>query len=451
MASEITVPRLGWNMDEGIFVGWLKADGQTVKAGEPLFNLEGDKATQEIESLEAGILRIPPDGPKDGEKVAVGAIVGYLVRPGETAPFDSPSQGKPVPSPSPLVGEVPPKAAVGGPPHAADTRTTPAEMRNTGAAPAPMTGTMTHATLTSATRKQKQPISPRARRVARELGIDPAAVSGTGKTGRIVERDIRAAALVGASPRSLRTSAAARPYDSPHLPSSPEYQTFAVTSIRKTIAARMIESSQTTAAVTITTSVDATNLVNLRRQFKAVLEAGEAPPIGYTEIIVKLTAIALAKHPMLNSRWSGNQIQVWRNSHIGIAVDTEAGLMVPVIRDVPRLSLRELAACTRELANRARSGKLTASELSGGTFTISNLGQLGVEAFTPLINPPECAILGLGRIQNQVVVQNKQFVERDRMVLSLTFDHRIVDGAPAARFLQTLGSLIENPSPWLLS
>jgi pyruvate dehydrogenase E2 component (dihydrolipoamide acetyltransferase) len=314
-----------------------------------------------------------------------------------------------------------------------------------------MTGTMTHTTLTSIARKQKQPISPRARRIARELGIDPAAVTGTGKTGRIVERDIRAAALVGASPRSSRTTADARPPDFPHSPSSPEYQTLAVTSIRKTIAARMIESRQTTAAVTITTSVDATNLVNLYRQFKAVLETGQAPPIGYTEIIVKLAAIALAKHPMLNSRWSGNQIQVWRSIHIGIAVDTEAGLMVPVIRDVPRLSLRDLAACARELASRARGGKLTASELSGGTFTVSNLGQLGVEAFTPLINPPECAILGLGRIQNQVVVQNKQFVERDRMVLSLTFDHRILDGAPAARFLQTLGSLIENPSPWLLS
>jgi pyruvate dehydrogenase E2 component (dihydrolipoamide acetyltransferase) len=452
MASEITVPRLGWNMDEGIFVGWLKTDGQTVKVGEPLFNLEGDKATQEIESLEAGILRIPPDGPKDGEKVAVGTIVGYLLHPGEVAPFDSRSQGKPSPSPPPpLVGEVPPPAAVGGRPQAPDALTTSAEERKTTVATGPMTDGMTHATLNSAPRKQKQPISPRARRAARELGIDPAAVTGTGKTGRIVERDIRAASVVGASPRLSRTSADDRQPESPHSPSSSDYQTFAVTSIRKTIAARMIESRQTTAAVTITTSVDATNLVNLRRQFKAVQEAGEAAPIGYTEIVVKLAAIALAKHPMLNSRWSGNQIQVWRSIHIGIAVDTEAGLMVPVIRDVTRLSLRDLAACTRDLANRARNAKLTASELSGGTFTVSNLGQLGVEAFTPLINPPECAILGLGRIQNQVVVQNKQFVERDRMVLSLTFDHRIVDGAPAARFLQTLGSLIENPSPWLLS
>jgi pyruvate dehydrogenase E2 component (dihydrolipoamide acetyltransferase) len=414
MASEITIPRLGWNLDEGIFVGWLKTDGQTVKAGEPLFNLEGDKATQEIESLAAGILRIPPDGPKDGEKVAVGAVVGYLVGPGEVAPFDTRSQGK---------------------------LTT---------APATVSGAQKQSSASAITaRETKQPISPRARRVARELGIDPVNVKGSGKTGRIVERDIRAA--VGSGAHSLRESADARPPDSPHSPSSPEYQTLAVSSIRKTIAERMLQSRQTTAAVTITTSVDATNLVNLRRQFKAVPEMGERPPIGYTEIIVKLAAIALAKHPMVNSRWNGNEIQVWRSIHIGIAVDTEAGLIVPVIRDIPRLSLRELAATARELASRARNGKLTASELTGGTFTVTNLGQLGVEAFTPLINPPECAILGLGRIQNQVVVQNKQFVERHRMVLSLTFDHRILDGAPAARFLQTLGSLIENPSPWLLA
>jgi pyruvate dehydrogenase E2 component (dihydrolipoamide acetyltransferase) len=202
--------------------------------------------------------------------------------------------------------------------------------------------------------------------------------------------------------------------------------------------------------VTISTTVDATNLVNLRRQFKAVLETGETPAIGYTEIVVKLTALALEKHPMLNSRWKGDQIEVWRKVHIGIAVDTEAGLKAPVIRDVLELSLRELAASSRSLAERARNGTLTAQELCGSTFTVSNLGQIGVEVFTPLINPPECAILGLGRIQSQVVVQDKQFVERDRMFLSLTFDHRIVDGAPAARFLQTLGRLIENPSPWLL-
>ena len=417
MASEVTIPRLGWNMDEGIFVGWLKADGEPIKAGEPLFNLEGDKATQEIESLEAGILRIPPDGPKDGEKVAVGVVIGYLVAPGEPAPFESRKTVTASMAPLPAM------------------------------APSPAMAPLRSIEITG----QNRHISPRARRAARELGVDPTAVTGTGITGRIVERDIRASAL-GQPARPLpAANAHERRPELPREGTPPEYRELAISSIRKTIAQRMVESKQTTAAVTITTTVDATNLVNLRRQFKAVVETGEAPAIGYTEIVVKLTALALEKHPMLNSRWAGDQIQLWRCIHIGIAVDTDSGLKVPVIRDVPRLSLRELAAGARSLAERARNGTLTAVELSGSTFTVSNLGQFGVDTFTPLINPPECAILGLGRIQSVVVVENKQFLERDRMFLSLTFDHRIVDGAPAARFLQALGRLIENPSPWLLS
>jgi pyruvate dehydrogenase E2 component (dihydrolipoamide acetyltransferase) len=425
MASEITIPRLGWNMEEGTFVGWLKADGELVKAGDPLFNLEGDKATQEIESLESGILRIPPDSPKDGEKVAVGAVVGYLVAPDEPAPFVSQRNSPPATATAPPVREMPPQAAAAGRPFASG--------------PPSLT-----------TRGHKHAISPRARRAARQLGIDASVLSGSGKTGRIIERDVRAAAQRHPVRVPLDASGQARPLNAGREAGSPEFEEVSLSSIRQTIAERMLDSRQTTAAVTITTTVDATNLVNLRRQFKAAAETGETSPIGYTEIIVKLLAVALEKHPMLNSRWRAEHIQVWRSIHIGIAVDTEAGLIVPVIRDVSRLSLSELAGTARALLERARTRKLTASELSGSTFTLSNLGQLGIEAFTPLINPPECAILGLGRIHSQVVVLDKQFVERDRLFLSLTFDHRIVDGAPAARFLQTLCRLIENPSPWLL-
>jgi pyruvate dehydrogenase E2 component (dihydrolipoamide acetyltransferase) len=212
----------------------------------------------------------------------------------------------------------------------------------------------------------------------------------------------------------------------------------------------MLKSRASTAGVTITTAVDASNLVNLRQQFKAADMDGAAVPVGYTEIVLKLAAIALAKHPLLNATWSDEKIIVWRKAHIGIAVDTAAGLIVPVIRDVGRLSLRQVASAARSLIDRARGATLTAAEIQGGTFTVTNLGPMGVDVFTPLVNPPECAVLGLGRIQKQVVVEDKQFVARDRVTLSLTFDHRIVDGAPAARFLQSLGALIENPSPWLL-
>jgi pyruvate dehydrogenase E2 component (dihydrolipoamide acetyltransferase) len=404
MAIEITIPRLGWNMDEGTFVGWLKRDGERVAAGEPLFNLEGDKATQEIESIEAGILRIPPIGPGDGDKVAVGTVIGYLVAPGEPAPFEA------------------------------------------------ETGVISVSTPDAASQSSKQRISPRARRVARELAIDSRALKGSGRTGRILERDVRAAARthtgrLPAIPAAFETGS---PPDLPSGSRSQEYQKFPASAARRKIAERMLQSTLTTAAVTITTTVDATNLVNLRQQFKAVVQAGDMPAIGYTDIVIKLAALALEKHPLLNACWNGEQILVWRDIHIGIAVDTDAGLIVPVIRDVPGLSLRQLATASRALVDRARGGTITAAEIQGSTFTVTNLGPMGIEMFTPLINPPECAILGLGRIQNQVVVEDKQFVARDRMTLSLTFDHRIVDGAPAARFLQSLGRLIENPSPWLL-
>jgi pyruvate dehydrogenase E2 component (dihydrolipoamide acetyltransferase) len=422
MASEVTIPRLGWNMDEGIFVGWLKRDGEHVAAGEPLFSLEGDKATEDVESLETGTLRIPPDGPKDGEKVAVGTLIGYLVARDEIAPFEADSSRNSTANrvAKPREGEAPsePEKAM------ARTETRP-----------PAT---THPPAI------KQRVSPRARRFARELGVDTAGLQGSGKSGRIRERDIRAADRAQGAPG--RTS---RP--EPGTMSSPGYREIAVTPIRRTIAERMVQSAHTTAGVTLATTVDATNLVNLRQQFKAVASAGEAPSITFTDIVVKLTALALEKHPLLNARWNGDKIVVESSTNIGIAVDTDLGLLVPVIREVARLTLRQLAARSRELIDRARRGALSAAEMQGGTFTVTNLGPMGIEMFTPLINLPECAILGLGRIQKQVVVDDKQFVARDRMMLSLTFDHRIVDGAPAARFLQSLSLLIENPSPWLMS
>jgi pyruvate dehydrogenase E2 component (dihydrolipoamide acetyltransferase) len=411
MASEVTIPRLGWNMDEGTFIGWLKSDGQHVAAGEPLFTLEGDKATQDIESLEAGILRIAPSGPKDGDKIAVGTLIGFLVAVGEPAPFEANAAPS---APINSMLHVDHSVALGAP-VAMSARMEPRPPTN------------------------KPRISPRARRVARELGVDALQVRGSGRTGRIVERDVRAVARVD----THNAGAASEP-------APPEFREIAVTPIRKTIAERMVQSASTTAAVTLSTTVDATNLVNLRQQFKAVAGAGEPSPIGVTDIVVKLTALALEKHPLLNARWGGDKIVVSQVINVGIAVDTDAGLLVPVVHDVPRLTLRQLAKKSNDLIERARRGALRAAEMQGGTFTVTNLGAMGVEMFTPIINFPECAILGLGRIQKQVVVDDKQFVARDRMTLSLTFDHRIVDGAPAARFLQMVGQLIENPSPWLL-
>jgi pyruvate dehydrogenase E2 component (dihydrolipoamide acetyltransferase) len=388
MANEISIPRLGWNMDEGVFVAWLKNDGDLVKAGEPIFSLENDKAVQEVESLDAGRLCIAADGPNPGDTVAVGTVIGSLL------PAHEPMSAKP--------RDEPPAA------------------------------------------RRSQPTgSPRARRTARALGVDWTELLGTGRGGRVRERDVLAAA----------PASAAHPSRDPAARPEGVFEVRPIDPVRRAIAERMLRSHRETAPVTLTRTIDATHLVGLREQFKAVADQ-QAPgdiEIGYTEIAIKLAAMALAQHPLLNSCWDGERILIFRNIHIGLAVDTDAGLLVPVIRDVPTLSLRQIADRVRDLVDRARRRTLTGDELRGGTFTITNLGPFGIDSFTPIINPPQCAVLGMGRIVADSHTSASSPATHHRMTLCLTFDHRIVDGAPAARFLHTLGSLLEFPSAWLVS
>jgi pyruvate dehydrogenase E2 component (dihydrolipoamide acetyltransferase) len=335
MPIEITVPRLGWSMEEGTFAGWLKQNGDHVTAGEPLFAMESDKVTMDVESLDNGILYVAPDAPEPGAVVVVGQRLGFLLAPGEPAP-DAPIRERPT------------------------------------------------------------PVTPRARRVAAELGVDTAQLRGSGRGGRIREVDVRAA---GAVP---------------------------ITALRRTIARRMMESRQNTAPVTLTSRADATALVALRNQWK--LAPGPGPAPSYTDILAKLVAIVLESHPALGGL-SGK-------AHIGIAVDTPEGLLVPVLRDVAASSLADLARRSRELIEAARAHRLRAEDLAGGTFSI-----------TPIINFPEAAVLGVGAIRKEpVVLESGELAVREQMTLSLTFDHRVVDGAPAARFLQALVRLIEDAS-----
>ncbi len=402
MATEIVVPRLGWNMEEGVFMGWLKRDGDMVRAGEPLFTLEGDKSIQEIEAVDSGVLRIAPHAPKEGETVPVGTLLGQLEMPG-----DVPTAG-------------------GRPSADAPQREMQKEQRRAQPTAIVAKPESRHA-------PGRQAITPRARRAARERGIDTSRVQGTGRNGRIRERDILAKAQ---TPEVEATSGV--------------YSGQLMSPARRMIAERMVHSLRTTAPVTLTTTADATNLVNLREQFKAAAQGPDAVVPSYTDFLVKLAALALRAHPHLNARWHEDRIVTLTEIHIGIAVDTEVGLLVPVVRNVPGLTLRQLALQTRNLAERARQRKLTADEMQGGTFTVTNLGAFGIDAFTPIINWPECAILGIGRIRREPVVVSDQIVARDRVTLSLTFDHRLVDGAPAARFLQTLCRGVENPSAVLV-
>jgi pyruvate dehydrogenase E2 component (dihydrolipoamide acetyltransferase) len=397
-------------MDEGTFGEWLKADGEFVEAGEAIFTLESEKALQEVESVDAGILRILPGVPREGDTVAVGTLLAYLLEEGEALPT------------GPLV-EADSNASV---PSTVDVKLQVAS-DTTGS-----TSTLPKRDEVKVPRRKANglpAISPRAARLARELGVDWSGLNGSGRTGRIRECDIRAAA----SPQPGEERSA------PHT---------RIGATRRIIAERMLSSVRNTAPVTLTTRVDATQLVDLREQYK---NSGHQLVPAYHDIIAKLTAITLRQFPVMNCRWTEDGLTEPDGIHMGLAVDTEAGLLVPVIRNVDQLALLDLATKSRNLIERARQRACTANELSGGTFTITNLGQFGIDTFTPIINTPETAILGLGAIRREaVVLADDRIVPRDQLPLSLTFDHRVTDGAPAARFLQELRNAIENPGAWLI-
>jgi pyruvate dehydrogenase E2 component (dihydrolipoamide acetyltransferase) len=398
MSIPITIPRLGWSMEEGTFGGWLKRDGDVVRPGDFLFSLESEKGTEEIECLDGGILRIAADGPKAGERVVVGMVIGHVVDSAEAFVGITPSPPASVGEGRGEGGRVVEGGERRSSPHTQTPLTPNPSLPETGGE-----GSKTVAT-------------PRARRVAAELAIDINAIEGTGRGGRVRERDVRQSGQ----------------------------RNIPITPLRRTIAARLLESRRETVPVTLTTTVDATNLVRLRELHKTT-----DPVPSYTDLLVKLSAVALQQHPLLGGQWTEEGIRLPEAIHIGIAVDTDRGLYVPVIRDVVSLGIRELAARSKELIDLARHGRLAAADMRGGCFTVTNLGSYGIDAFTPVINYPECAVLGVGRIAKRPAVVGDAIVPRDQMTLSLTFDHRIVDGAPAARFLQTLSQAVEDPTLWL--
>jgi pyruvate dehydrogenase E2 component (dihydrolipoamide acetyltransferase) len=380
MAIPVIIPRLGWNMEEGLFLGWLAKDGDPVRAGESLFRLESEKAAEDIECHDAGILRIAPNGPQVGDTLPVGCVIGYLVQADEEfqiADFQLQIEKQPIAQSRPAISSNP-----------------------------------------AVSHLQSAISSPRARQVAAELGVDWTKLQGSGRNGRIREKDVRAAAQTRGTGKIVPLSF-----------------------VRRAGVDRLVKSVQSTVPVTLTTTADVTDLLKLRQQFKHTLD----PPPSLTDVLVKLTALALQQHPLLAARWAQDHLVLPDAIHIGIAVDTDAGLVVPVVHEAALSSLRQIAARSRELIARARAGKLTTKDLQGGVFTITNLGMFGIDAFTPIINYPECAILGIGCIRRAAVFVNDKPVAREQITLSLTFDHRIVDGAPAARFLQTLTNTIENP------
>jgi pyruvate dehydrogenase E2 component (dihydrolipoamide acetyltransferase) len=382
MPTEVIMPRLGWDMKVGSVAEWLKRDGDRVEVGETICMIAGDKATTELEALDSGILRIPLRSPEVGEEVPVGTLLAYVVAPDEALPTEATS--------------------------------TPGHRDNGG---------------------PRSVASPRARRAAAAAGIDWRTLVGTGRGGRVLERDVTRAA----SEREEVRPAAAEVAVSLH-------------GVRRLTAERMALSARTVAAVTLTTEADATTLVRLREQALAERHDSDDDVPGYTDFMIKIVAMALTEHPALNATLTDDGIVQHTQAHIALGVDTPQGLIAPVVHDASARSVASIARESRQLIGAARAGTSRPEELAGGTFTITNLGMFDVDAFTPMVNLPQCAILGLGRIVARPVVvdeASEQVAVRRMLSLSLTFDHRLVDGAPAARFLQRVKHLVERPTIWL--
>ena len=427
MGVEIRIPRLGWSMEEGVFSGWLVQPGLVVKSGQALFTLEGEKATQEIESIGEGILHLAPDAPGPGQVVPVGQLIGMLCAEGESPRWPSRAQGASSPSES-LPGIIP---MVPAPPSvrrqarrmgidlAAVKPSWPGgligshDLASAGSPPTPSpSGTSV-------------PVTPRARRLAKVQGVSMEGISGTGKGGRVRERDIQA----------LLNHSATAPAGGDTLP---------ITPVRRTIARNMVTSRQHTVPVTLTARADATALQAAR----AILKKREGERAAtLNDMVLHLLGRSLPRHRLLAARWMETHLLFPDDDKIdvGLAVDAPEGLMVPVIRDLARQPLGKVAEQSRDLVARSRSGRLKPADMQGGVFTLSSLGTFGIDHFNPVINYPQTAILGLGGIHQQAVpADGDKACFRPMLPLSLTFDHRVVDGAPAARFLQELIREIEG-------
>jgi pyruvate dehydrogenase E2 component (dihydrolipoamide acetyltransferase) len=471
MPHQVTMPLLGLTMEEGTITEWLKKEGETVAKEEPLFIVETDKSAVEVGAPAAGVLS--QIIVQVGQTAAVSAPIAVIAQPGEAV--------APAAAPVPAV----PTAA----PARAPASATPSVVRS-----APDTNGQ-------AATGDRQAVSPRARRVARELDVDVTALAGSGPGGRVVERDVQAAAAaqptaaveapaaserIVASPLARKLAAehgvdlaglrgtgpggriterdvtaavearttARAPAESPAtLPAvaAAKGAFEPLNRVRRITAERMAASSRSVARVTLLMEVDMTEAVRFRTQLAPEFEKRYGARLAYDAMIGKACGIALAEHPHVNAQWqeaadgqpAGIRLQPTVN--VGVAVASDQGLLVVVVRDADSKSLAQVNGDLMGLVAKSRQGGLGPDALSGGTFTITNLGGYGVEAFTPIVNPPETAILGVGRIAQRPAVVDGQIVARDLMYLSLAFDHRVVDGAPAAQFLQRVKECLEAP------
>jgi pyruvate dehydrogenase E2 component (dihydrolipoamide acetyltransferase) len=388
MAVEVTMPKFGLTMHEGTIQRFFKNVGEPVRAGEPLYEVETEKVLYEVEAPASGVFAVALF--EEGATVECGLTVAIIAQAGEDADALRAQYGNGAKPTAPAPSEHPGPSAV-------------AQQGDRAAAGA------------------RRPVSPVARKLAAELGVDLDRISGSGPGGRITREDVERAAK---SPQPSQARPAAAPQATGHA--------IPLRGMRKTIAERMHQSLRDSAQLTITSEADVTPATELRERLKGEFD------FTFTDLLIQAVARSLMRHPRMNSRLTGTEIVEQSQANVGLAVALEEGLIVPVIRDAARLSLREIAAMTKDLGEKARAGKLKLEDVSGGTFTISNLGTYGVDAFTPILNSGETGILGVGRIVEKPAIYRGEMTRRAMMTLSLTFDHRVIDGAPAALFLRTV-------------
>ncbi len=393
MATEIRMPRLGHSMTEGTVVAWLARPGDTVHAGQIILTIETDKAEYEVEAPADGLLSEPLV--VESRTAPVEAVLGWVLVPGEARP-----------------------SAPAGP-----TEGSAARAPATPAAGSPARGRVR--------------ASPKARRLAEERGVDLSALTGSGPDGLVTEADVERAAA------SAKPAGAA---DSGEWSGRRVRERRRLAPIRRTTARRMADAWATVPHIVQMIDIDMEEVRQLRNRWKT--DGGEASAITYNDFIVKASALALAEHPEINAGIDGNDIVVFADVNAGIAVDTPRGLVVPVVRGADRLPLLAIAREARRLAEKARSAGLDREDFGAGTFTVSNLGAAGIRAGTPVLNPPESVLVFVGAVEERAVVRAGAIVARPTLTLSIAYDHRVADGADAARVTSRIRGLLESPASW---
>jgi pyruvate dehydrogenase E2 component (dihydrolipoamide acetyltransferase) len=452
MATKVVMEALSPTMEEGRLVEWKKNEGDAIAVGDVLAEVETDKAVMELVARAGGTLlkQVVPAG----TTVPVSELVALIGEPGEAV-----ENGKPAPSAAPKTAAKEAQATQPAP-----DRNQPASMP-----PAPAAAAASESSAAGSGRPTAAPVpaparppagaaagrlkaSPLARRIAEERGIDLNAIAGTGPEGRIVLRELEGAPAAGARPAPARGSASAAAAPAPAASPVPRFVVpqadgapFAdvpLTQLRKTIARRLAQSIGPIPTFYLTTEIDMERAWDAREALKAL---GEVPKVSFNDIIIKAVATALRQHPACNAWWQDDHIRYWHEIHVSMAVAIEDGLITPVIRHADHKSLRQISAEAHDLAARARERRLAPEEYTGGTFSVSNLGMLDIDEFTAVINPPEAGILAVGRIVEKAVAHEGQIAVRRRLRVTMSCDHRVIDGATGAQFLKTLKAMRENP------